>query len=111
MRDQGSRFRGQGVGEQESRDGGNKEIGAGSPPAVPCIRYSSSFLLYPVPCTLSHLVTIFRAAWNYLREASGENDYARYRARALAQEGPVMTEEAFYLWQLHRKYSRINRCC
>ncbi|MGO9275111.1 MAG: CstA-like transporter-associated (seleno)protein [Terriglobia bacterium] len=67
--------------------------------------------LSPIPCPLSHLVTIFRTAWNYLREVSGENDYARYRARARAEEGPAMTAEEFYLSHLRRKYSRINRCC
>jgi uncharacterized short protein YbdD (DUF466 family) len=60
---------------------------------------------------MARLVSIFRAAWNYLREASGENDYARYRVRALVQGIPAMTAERFYLEQLRRKYSQINRCC
>jgi len=71
-------------------------------------------LLHSVSCLLSpvsHLLSPVSCFWNYLREASGENDYGRYRARALAEEGSAMTEEEFYLWQLRRKYSRINRCC
>jgi len=71
-------------------------------------------LLHSVSCLLSSVSRIPSPVsffWNYLREASGENDYARYRARALAQEGSAMTEEEFYLWRVRRKYSRINRCC
>ena len=60
---------------------------------------------------MAYFVRIFRTAWSYLREVSGENDYARYRTRALAQGGSAMTAEEFYLWQLRRKYSRISRCC
>jgi hypothetical protein len=52
-----------------------------------------------------------RAVWSYLREACGENDYARHCARAQAEGTPAMTAERFYLWQLGRKYSRISRCC
>jgi len=49
--------------------------------------------------------------WQYLREVSGENDYARYRARALAQGIAPLSPGEFYVAQLRRKYSRINRCC
>ena len=49
--------------------------------------------------------------WQYLREVSGENDYARYRTRALAQGTAPLSPGDFYLAQLARKYSRINRCC
>ena len=73
---------------------------------------SASHLLSPVSLFwVSRLLTPVSTFWNYLREASGENDYARYRAHALAREGSAMTEEEFYLWQLRRKYSQINRCC
>lgn len=53
----------------------------------------------------------FELAWQYLREVSGENDYARYRARALAQGIAFMSPGEFYLAELRRKYSRMNRCC
>jgi len=57
------------------------------------------------------LQSIARIVWQYLRELSGENDYARYRARALGQGSRPMSPDEFYLWQLRQKYSRINRCC
>ena len=59
----------------------------------------------------SFVVVALRATWNYLREVSGESDYARYRARPLDAGAPAMNAEEFYLCQLRRKYSRINRCC
>ena len=52
-----------------------------------------------------------QAVWQYVREVSGENDYARYRARAFRQKTDPMSPTEFYLSQLHRKYSRISRCC
>ncbi len=58
-----------------------------------------------------HLRDLIRTAWQYLREVSGENDYLRHRAHVLAQGGTPLAPEAFYLDQLQRKYSRINRCC
>ncbi len=57
---------------------------------------------------LQRLIQVF---WEYLREATGENDYAHYRARALAGGGCPMSPKEFYVWQLREKYSRINRCC
>lgn len=51
------------------------------------------------------------AAWNYLREVSGENDYARYCARVLAHGGRPASAQNFFLRQLEHKYSRPNRCC
>ena len=50
-------------------------------------------------------------AWQFLCDATGENDYARYRTFALRQGESPMTPEAFYLSQLRQKYSRPNRCC
>jgi hypothetical protein len=52
-----------------------------------------------------------RFLWEYLREACGENDYARYRARSLRQGNEPMPPQAYYLRQLQQKYSRPNRCC
>ena len=49
--------------------------------------------------------------WNYLREVSGEEDYARYRMEAIARGENVMTPRKFYQQQQQRKYSRPNRCC
>jgi uncharacterized short protein YbdD (DUF466 family) len=49
--------------------------------------------------------------WQYLREVSGENDYARYQARALAQGRSPMTPAEFYVARQQHKYSRITRCC
>lgn len=59
----------------------------------------------------TRILSFIRAACHYWREVSGENDYARYRARALEQGIPPMSPEAFYLAKLQRKYSRPNRCC
>jgi uncharacterized short protein YbdD (DUF466 family) len=60
---------------------------------------------------MAGLWNLLRIVWQYLREASGENDYARYRARALSRDAEPMTPGEFYLRQLRQKYSRINRCC
>ncbi|HEV2232340.1 MAG TPA: CstA-like transporter-associated (seleno)protein [Terriglobia bacterium] len=60
---------------------------------------------------MSQFNKLLRAVWHFLRVASGEDDYARYRARALHQGVPPMTPEGFYLSELQRKYSRPNRCC
>lgn len=55
--------------------------------------------------------TLLQFAWQCLREVSGENDYARYCHRALDRQEQPMTLQAFYLWRLGHKYSRISRCC
>ncbi len=60
---------------------------------------------------MSQLVLIARAAWNYLREVAGENDYLHYRERELAYGRLPMTAEEFYLWKINHHYSRPNRCC
>jgi hypothetical protein len=57
------------------------------------------------------LFQLARRLWDFLRESAGENDYKRYRIRALARgECPVGNAE-FYLSRLEEKYSRPNRCC
>lgn len=57
------------------------------------------------------LPKLVRAVWRYLREVSGENDYARY-CRGIRQQGTrPMTPQQFYVSELQRKYSRISRCC
>jgi uncharacterized short protein YbdD (DUF466 family) len=55
--------------------------------------------------------TFLRRLWNYLREVSGENDYARYSERARRLGAPLLTRQEFYLEQLERKHSRPTRCC
>ncbi len=60
---------------------------------------------------MAELQKVLRSMWQYLREASGENDYARYRHRALAQGDCPLSQKEFYVWRLSQKYSRINRCC
>ena len=49
--------------------------------------------------------------WNYLREVSGENDYARYCAHVRKLGGWPVSPRVFYIEQLERKNSRPNRCC
>jgi hypothetical protein len=60
---------------------------------------------------MTSLLNLIRTAWQYLREVSGEEDYRRYRARVIAQGGVPIAPDAFYLFQLREKYSRINSCC
>ena len=60
---------------------------------------------------MTQFIDIIRKLWQYLRETCGENDYARYRARALRLGARPMTPDQFYLWQLQQKYSRPARCC
>ena len=55
--------------------------------------------------------TFVRGLWQYLREVSGEGDYARYRTRALAEGEKLMTPREFYQVQQQHKYCRPNRCC
>lgn len=54
---------------------------------------------------------LFKAFWNYLREVSGENDYARYRKRMSAEGRNAIGEREFYDQRQKEKYSRQNRCC
>ncbi len=52
-----------------------------------------------------------RIIWQLLVEACGENDYERYRERALARGEAALPAEAFFLERLERKYTRPSRCC
>jgi len=52
-----------------------------------------------------------RMLWEYLREVAGENDYLRYRNNTLARGEAPLSAQEFYLWQLQRRFSRINPCC
>jgi uncharacterized short protein YbdD (DUF466 family) len=51
--------------------------------------------------------------WLGVREWCGDAAYERYlQCAARRQDGsPVLTAAQFYVEQMHRKYSRPNRCC
>ncbi len=57
------------------------------------------------------LRVLLTAIWQYLRDVSGENDYARHCTYELALGRQPLPPRAFYLWKIHQQYSRINRCC
>ncbi|HEY6292609.1 MAG TPA: CstA-like transporter-associated (seleno)protein [Terriglobia bacterium] len=57
------------------------------------------------------LTQLLKTLWHFLREVSGENDYPRYRDRALARGESPLSPVRFYLSRLEHKYSRPNRCC
>ncbi|MBJ7415474.1 MAG: putative selenoprotein [Niveispirillum sp.] len=48
-----------------------------------------------------------RTAWTVLREVSGDAAYENYAAR----DQPLLDREAFYLSELERRWSGVNRCC
>lgn len=60
---------------------------------------------------MSNLIQLLKSCWNLLRDACGENDYARYYAREAAHGHQPMTPQAFYVWKINRQYSRPSRCC
>ena len=60
---------------------------------------------------MAQIEKLLGVIWAYLREVSGENDYARYQARARARGERPLSPESFYLEKLFRTYSRPNRCC
>ena len=60
---------------------------------------------------MTSLIELLSRLWQFLREVSGENDYARCCAHASARGEVPPTREAFYLATLCEKYSRPNRCC
>ena len=57
------------------------------------------------------MVNLLKSFWNYLREVSGENDYARYYARMVAEGCAPVSKRKFYELRQQEKYSRPNRCC
>ncbi|HET9178788.1 MAG TPA: YbdD/YjiX family protein [Terriglobia bacterium] len=57
------------------------------------------------------VTNLLRTFWNYLREVSGENDYARYRASVAAKGADPVSRREFYDQRQQEKYSRPNRCC
>ncbi len=60
---------------------------------------------------MSHLKMLVLGVLWLLREAAGENDYARYCARARAAGSELLSPGDFYVLKLHRKYARPCRCC
>jgi len=57
------------------------------------------------------MATLLEKFWSYLREVSGENDYARYCARVKLRGDEPPSARTFYIEQLERKNSRPTRCC
>ncbi len=57
------------------------------------------------------VVSLLKSFWDYLREVSGENDYARYCARMAVEGCHAVTRREFYDHRQQEKYSRPNRCC
>jgi Selenoprotein, putative len=57
------------------------------------------------------LKALLTSLWYFIRDASGENDYRRYRERARARGESPISSAGFYLSRLEHKYSRPNRCC
>jgi hypothetical protein len=53
-----------------------------------------------------------RVMWKGLRDWCGDSAYETYAACAARKScGPELSREEFYLAQMERKYSRVNRCC
>lgn len=57
---------------------------------------------------VKNLLTLF---WSYLREVSGENDYAHYCAHMGVEGRDPVGRREFYDQRQQDKYSRPNRCC
>lgn len=52
------------------------------------------------------------AAWQGLRQWSGDSAYETYARCAMRCKGQVpLTRSQFYVDQLNKKYSRPSRCC
>ena len=60
---------------------------------------------------MTQLLNLLKSFWDYLREVSGENDYARYCARMAAEGSDPVSRREFYEGRQQEKYSRPNRCC
>jgi Selenoprotein, putative len=53
-----------------------------------------------------------RVMWQGLRDWCGDSAYETYAACAAKKSVvPELSREEFYLAQMERKYSRVNRCC
>jgi hypothetical protein len=60
---------------------------------------------------MTQLYKVIRSIWKFLCEASGENNYARYRSHLLALGEQPLGPRDFYLEQVQREYSRPSHCC
>jgi uncharacterized short protein YbdD (DUF466 family) len=54
-----------------------------------------------------------RRAWQWLRRASGDDAYERYRAHQCREHAPAapLTRAQFYAREQERKWNGVNRCC
>lgn len=54
-----------------------------------------------------------RAGWQGLRQVTGDDAFERYLERhmKLHPEVPPLSREEFYVSELDRKWSGVNRCC
>ena len=60
-----------------------------------------------------HMQRFLRRFWQGIREWCGDaayESYVRSKARQ-ASSCRTLSQAAFYVDQLHRRYSRPNRCC
>ena len=63
---------------------------------------------------LTALKTIAHAAWQWLREWSGDAAYEQYCRRMTARgrtQAEIPSPEEFYLDSVRRRFSRPSRCC
>jgi uncharacterized short protein YbdD (DUF466 family) len=61
----------------------------------------------------SRAKVVLRRVWRGIREWCGDAAYERY-AKSHAKHfrsKALLSREEFYLQQLHKKYSRVSRCC
>jgi uncharacterized short protein YbdD (DUF466 family) len=60
-----------------------------------------------------HIVHTASRVWRGIREWCGDAAYERYlKAHGrYAGSAKALTREHFYLEQLHKRYSRVSRCC
>jgi uncharacterized short protein YbdD (DUF466 family) len=58
-------------------------------------------------------VGCMRATWAWLRTASGDDAYERYRRHHAAchADVPLMGRHDFYAEEQRRKWSGVSRCC
>jgi hypothetical protein len=58
------------------------------------------------------MMRLLRVVWKGLRDWCGDSAYETYAACAASRSLlPELSREEFYLAQMERKYSRVNRCC
>jgi hypothetical protein len=58
------------------------------------------------------LIGWLRVMWKGMRDWCGDSAYETYAACAAKRSSlPELSREEFYLAQMERKYSRVNRCC